>query len=131
MLTAAQECAEIAEHVLFLAEHTAEVIACAGGEWADGDVIQPCRTADALIEGAVPAAGVDVQLFIFGGVGLYLAGGVHGSFGDVNFICIAAGLKMRKGGVDTLGNYCGFIAAAGSGVDYKKMLHLYLSDAFT
>ena len=38
---------------------------------------------------------------------------------------------MRKGGVDTLGNYCGFIAAAGSGVDYKKMLHLYLSDAFT
>ena len=31
VLTAAQECAEIAEHVLFLAEHTAEVIACAGG----------------------------------------------------------------------------------------------------
>ena len=53
MLTAAQECAEIAEHVIFLAEHTAEVIACAGGEWSDGDVIQPCRAAEEHSDGVV------------------------------------------------------------------------------
>ena len=86
MLTSAHESAEVAVQILFLAEHTAEVVARAGGEGTHGDVFKPDRAADALVEGAVAPAGVNTETVVHGSVLTNFAGSIHCAFGDVNFI---------------------------------------------
>ena len=120
VLAALHQSPQIPVQVLLVAEHAAEVVAGAGGVGADGHIVKARRTADALVKGAVPAAGIDPQR-LPGGRGLaYLAGGVHGGFGHIDLVCfLAAGKDLLRPAAHQLR----LVLAAGGGIDDKQMFH--------
>ena len=110
---------KVLEERAFLAEHAAEVVAGAGGEGGDRHILQQRRAVDALVEGAVSAAGVDAQFLPSGGLTADLLRRVHRGFGHVD-LCLAA-VPKRPGDLRT--NAFGLVAASGDGIDDKQMLH--------
>ena len=123
VLEAVQQRARIAIEIHLVAEHAAEIVAGAGGEWGDGNVPAADRAADALVEGAVSAAGVGADVLAGRCLGLYLFGRVQRRACDVYLILP---LARGKGLFDLGANLACTILAAGSGVDDEQMLHIFI-----
>ena len=123
VLEAVQQRARIAIEIHLVAEHAAEIVAGAGGEWGDGNVLAADRAADALVEGAVSAAGVGADVLAGRCLGLYLFGRVQRRACDVYLILP---LARGKGLFDLGANLACTILAAGSGVDDEQMLHIFI-----
>ena len=121
MLPAVEQGLQIAEAVLFLAEHPAEIVACAGGEGGGGHVGQPGRAVDALVEGAVAAAGVDPQMLAEGRLVTDFLHRIHRRFRHIDLKLVGA---CAEGGLDLLPHVPGAVFSAGDGIDDKQVLHL-------
>ena len=89
-LRPAKQGAEIAEEILFLPEHAAEVVARAGGVGTYRDVLEQRRAADTLVEGAVAPAGVDAQMIAVLRLFADLLGGVHRGRGHIDLVFVRA-----------------------------------------
>ena len=120
-LTAVKQRVKVAVHIRLLAEHTAEVVACAGGEGADRNVRKLRRAAHALVEGAVAAAGVHAQMLAGGGLRADLGRRVHRGARDV-YLKLPAALGKR--GLHLCPDGIRRVAPAGRGIDDKNMLHI-------
>ena len=114
LLRAVQAGLQIAEQVFFRAEHAAKIVAGADGEGADCHIFPLRRTADAFVEGAVTAAGVNPQGLTALRLFADFAGGVHRRRRHIDFKAVRT---AAKGALDHGANLVAFVAAAGDGVD--------------
>ena len=87
---------EIAEQILFRAEHAAEIVARAGGEGADRRVRKAHDAGGALVEGAVASAGVDAQRLSVGGLGADLLRGVQRRLRDIDLRLVVGTLGKGR-----------------------------------
>ena len=127
VLAALHQSPQIPVQILLLPKHAAEVIAGAGGVGADGHIGKARRAADALVEGAVPAAGVDPQRLPGLRGPADLAGSVHGGLGHIDLI---ADFPAGKDLLHLAAHQLRLVLAAGGGIDDKKMLHFFPSPLF-
>ena len=117
---AVQQGVQVAEEVRVGAEHAAEVVAGAGGEGADRNVLLKRGAAHALVEGAVAAAGVHAELLAVRRVEPDFARGVPGAAGHVDLIGFLPGPECSlNAGADFFGG----VDASGFGIYDEQMFH--------
>ena len=124
MHDAGEQRVEIAEEVLLRAEHTAEVVARAGGEGADRHVCKSHGAGGAFVEGPVSAAGIDAELFSVRGLGADLLRSVQRGLRDVDLDLLFR--KLRESRDDLRSDLVGLVAPSRGGIDDKQMLHVSL-----
>ena len=88
--TALGQCFQISVKLAFLAEHAAEIIACAGGEGGNSYIIQHCTAADTFVECSIAAAGVNMKLVVKLSILLNFTCCIQRCLRDINFILIGA-----------------------------------------
>ena len=93
--TAVQQSIQISKELLLISEHPAEIVAGAGREGTDRNILEQRGAVHAFIEGPVSTAGVDPQFLAAGRVAADLVDRVQRSARHIDFIIIAPALPVE------------------------------------